>query len=145
MSSDLRHELQAIYDEHRKLTPSLVVDLARNPAHPLHDRFEWNDKVAGEKYRLDQARQLIRTLRVVYKEATEDEPARSTRAFHSIYADNGRTYRPVEEVVQDPMARELLLREMARDWKSMKRRYGHMVEFIALVQAEAESPEAQAS
>lgn len=47
------------------VTPEEIVEVARNPKHPLHDAFEWDDSIAAEKWRLDQARVLIRTVQVV--------------------------------------------------------------------------------
>jgi hypothetical protein len=44
------------------LQPFDVVEAARDPGSPLHDSFEWNDSVAAERYRLEQARRLIRTV-----------------------------------------------------------------------------------
>lgn len=46
-----------------RLTPQAVVDDARDPASPLHERFEWDDSTAAHQYRLSQARELIRTVR----------------------------------------------------------------------------------
>jgi len=48
-----------------RLTPDLVVEDAQNPDSPLHELFEWNDGVAGHKYRIEQARQVITSVRVV--------------------------------------------------------------------------------
>jgi len=61
----------AIIDLERKgrLTASKVVDAARNPASPLHACFEWDDDVAAEGYRLEQARRLIRGVKVVVTES----------------------------------------------------------------------------
>ena len=44
-----------------KITPDAVVDSARNPHSPLHPCFEWDDSIAGDLYRLGQARELIRS------------------------------------------------------------------------------------
>ena len=52
------------------LTPSAVVESARDEGSPLHDKFEWDDGVAAEAWRLEQARRLIRTVKVVV-ETTE--------------------------------------------------------------------------
>lgn len=46
------------------LTPPIVVEEARAKDHPLHDYFEWRDGIAAEKYREDQARALIRSVRI---------------------------------------------------------------------------------
>lgn len=59
--------LQGIYDANGILTSKLVVDEARDPKNPLHDRFEWDDGIAGEAFRMDQARTLIRSFRVVVR------------------------------------------------------------------------------
>lgn len=46
------------------VTPRIVVDLARDENHPLHGEFEWRDGVAAEKFREEQARELIRGARL---------------------------------------------------------------------------------
>lgn len=139
--SDLRSQLQQIYDAHQRLTPQIVVDEARDEGHPLHDRFEWNDKAAAEAHRLDQARRLIRSVRVVYREADEKEAARTVRAYHAIRDDEGTSYRPVEEVVENPFLTELLKRDMQREWKQLLRRFGQFEEFVSMIRADLGSKE----
>lgn len=131
----LREELQAIYESHGKLTPSLVVDQARDKSHPLHTRFEWDDKVAGEAYRRGQAHELIRSVRVVYREATETEAARSVRAFHAVRSEGPQNYvyEPLERVTDDPLLTRIVLRDMEREWKQLMRRYGQFKEFAEMV------------
>lgn len=51
-----------------RLTPRAVVEAARDPNSPMHACFEWDDSVAGDKWRIEQARRLIRTVRIVYEE-----------------------------------------------------------------------------
>ena len=48
-----------------KLTPDLVVQDAEQSDSPLHELFEWDDGIAGHKYRIEQARQVITSVRVV--------------------------------------------------------------------------------
>jgi len=134
----LRDQLQAVLDQNGRLTPTLVVDAARPENHPLHNRFEWNDKIAGEAYRLEQARRLIRSVRVVYREADENEAARTVRAYHAVRDEQGNAYRPVEEIQESPLLTKLLLQDMEREWRQLKRRYGHFEEFIALVRGDLE-------
>lgn len=59
----IREELEKLGTEAR-LTPETVVEAARDPRSPLHDRFQWDDSLAGEAYRLQQARALIKQVRV---------------------------------------------------------------------------------
>lgn len=132
----LRDQLQSVYDQNGRLTPALIVDTARPEDHPLHNRFEWNDKAAGEAYRLEQARRLIRSVRVVYREADEKEAARTVRAFHSIRDEQGTAYQPVEEITESPLLTKLLLQDMEREWKQLMRRYGHFEEFLQMVRSD---------
>ena len=48
------------------ITASGVVALARKKSSAMHDYFEWDDSIAGEKYRESQARTLIKMLKVSY-------------------------------------------------------------------------------
>ena len=67
-------ELDRIARERGGLVPAVIVDEARPEDAPLHDAFLWDDEAAGERYRQWQARDMIRSIRVVYAEAEESEP-----------------------------------------------------------------------
>jgi hypothetical protein len=56
-----------------QLTPRNFVRLATPPDHPLHAALEWDDAVAGQRYRENQARNLIRSISVV---TSNDKPRR---------------------------------------------------------------------
>lgn len=133
MTSTLLDELQAIYDEHDQLTPVLVLDVARAPEHPLHDRFEWDDQIAGEAWRRDQAHQLIRSVRVTYRTGDEHQDEHSVRAFHSVRNEDGYGYHPAQRVVADPFTARLVLADMEREWRALKRRYDEFEQFWRLV------------
>jgi hypothetical protein len=132
--SDLRSQLEAIYLHRGKLTPEMVVDTARPKKHPLHARFEWDDKIAGEAHRRQQAHDLITSVKVVF---ACGEKAEKVRAFHAVRGtEEEYVYMPAEKIAADPMLREVLLRDMEREWKQMHSRYGHFQEFVELVTAD---------
>lgn len=136
---NLRDELQTIYDQHGKLTPTLVVATARDEAHPLHARFTWDDSVAGERWRREEARLMIRSLKVVYKPADGRKPERATRAFHAIPIpdDSGeQDFYSAEDVAADPVMTAVLLAEMEREWRAFKARWSHFSEFAAMIAQE---------
>lgn len=58
----IQDRLRQINDERGDMTPALVVEDARDPDSPLHDQFDWSDTAAACKWRLHQARCLIRTV-----------------------------------------------------------------------------------
>jgi hypothetical protein len=67
--------LQEIEATRGKVSAEYVVEAARDPDHPWHDRIDWDDTSAGQHWRLMQARALIRSVR--YERRTE------TRVLHS--------------------------------------------------------------
>lgn len=136
MSGSLRDILQALYTQNGELTPASVVAVARDEAHPLHSRFEWDDAVAGEEWRYQQAADLIRSVKIVYREATESEAARSVRAFQAVRTPRGNSYKPVDEIAGDPIARQIVIADMEREWKALYRRYAQFQEFVAMIQAD---------
>lgn len=135
--SDLRAEFQRIYEEHSQLTPQLVVDEWRPPSHPQHERLEWNNKIAGEAYRRIQAHELIRSVKLVYAEADETAPEKSIRQWHAVRSESpgngGYIYEPADRVATNPLLRAIVLRDMERDWNSLKARYSAFEEFVELV------------
>lgn len=132
----LKDQFQTIYDEHGKLTPEIVVNVARRPEHPLHSHFDWDDDTAAESWRREQARQLIRSVRITYKPATDRSDALTVRAFHSVRSEDGYAYRPTDEVLADPFTTKILLADMRRDWEALKRRYERFAEFAEMVRSD---------
>jgi hypothetical protein len=127
-ANNLRDVLMAIRAKRGALTAEIVVDEASDPTHPLHHRFTWDDSEAARKWRLHEAGNL---LRVRYKADAGDDRA-DLRAFWVARDAKGQptaVYEPIEEIIQDPFQRELMLRAMRRDWQSFKKRYQHMQEF----------------
>ena len=71
----IREALDKLYVKHGTLTPDLVVRAARAESSPLHQCFEWDDSAAAQAWREEQARTLIRSIRV---EITTDTVTIST-------------------------------------------------------------------
>lgn len=136
MTSALRDQLQTIYDQLGELTPKIVVDEARPADHPLHGRFEWADDVAAERWRQQQAHELIRSVRIVYREPEAGQPERTVRAFHAVRSERGFTYEPAQKVADDPFKRRLVLADMEREWRALYRRYREFAEFTDMVRAD---------
>jgi len=111
------HEaLTAIRDKHAEgnLVPLDVVDAARPKKAPLHPAFEWDNSVAAEQYRVHQARNLIRSVRIVVDES--DAP--TTPAFVHVEVNN---YQPIEAVISRPDLFELALAELHRKFSAAER------------------------
>lgn len=126
--------LRDLYDRNGQLTPALVVTEAEAETHPLHAFFTWDDAQAGHKHRLNEARQLIRTVKVRFVDANDNEhDIRVWHASHSTGDSERQGYVPDEEVRASPVARTILLSTMEREWRSLRRRYQHIQEFWTMV------------
>lgn len=133
--SDLREQLLAVRDQHGQLTPALVVDAARPKNHPLHNRFEWNNSAAAERWRRHQAHQLIRVARVPLSYAEHPTGPSHIRAFVAVPRGNDPQpdYQPVEQALADPFTQRLVMQAMERDIAALQRKYGHLAEFAAAI------------
>ena len=58
-------ELKKLFEKHGDVTGDLVLNTARDPRHPLHLFFDWDDTIAGEKWRQAQALQLIIASKII--------------------------------------------------------------------------------
>ena len=85
-------ELARIYVEKGKLTAPLVVDESRPEEAPLHPAFEWDDAIAAERHREHQARNIIRSVKVI----TKDKPSEQVY----VHVSSAQSYKPVAEVVK---------------------------------------------
>ena len=70
-------------------TPKELVDRARDPDCPLHEIFEWDDRVAAGKYRTEEARHITRSVEIVVRlDSKTGKPAETMRGWHSIQVDS---------------------------------------------------------
>lgn len=137
MTTALVDHLQRIYDERGTLTPDLVVSEASAEDHPLHNRFEWDNAVAGPKYREGQASELIRSVQIVFAE-DENGMERKVRAFHSVNRVDGPSYVPIAEVRTDEFMSKLVLLAAHREWKAFYRKYSNLTDFMQGIREQIE-------
>jgi len=107
------------------LMPELVVDEARNKNNPLHEDFDWNDKSAGQSWRIEQARSLIRKVTVI----VEQSENKSVRMFVSLESDRkSGGYRHINDVVSDELRLAELLATAKKELAAFEKRYKNIVE-----------------
>lgn len=105
-----------------RVTPEIIVEDARDESSPFHDAFEWDDSEAAEKFRLSQARTLLRsyTIRV----DTEDGPTVKVPAFVRDPTRESQEQGYVSTLVlrtEDENKREVMRREVERLLKDLER------------------------
>lgn len=111
------------------LIPAAVVDAARNPKSALHPHFEWADSVAAHKYRLDQARSMIRCIHIT----SDQTESGVTRAYLSVRDDGGVSYRSIGEVLTSADLQSKVLAAAERDLLAFESRYRNLEEVCTLL------------
>jgi hypothetical protein len=123
-------ELEQLRERDGVVDPREVVEYAKNPQTALHSFFEWDNSVAAEKYRVQQARELIRAIVTVVDPG--DTPI-VTRAYVRLSTDGQQAgYRLATDVLSDPEQREVYVRDAMREFAILRKRYQHIVELAAL-------------
>lgn len=115
-----------------KLETKAVVSAATSPKHVLHKHFEWDDKVAADRYRQETAREMIQVIRVVEDTKPQSEQ-RERRAYLSIGEKDGRSYRTVEEVIGSKDLQLKVLQQAERDLEAWQFRYAELQEICDIV------------
>ena len=112
--------------------PSALVDEARPKESALHGLFQWDDYTAAEAYRREQARHVVRELRVV----SDDASSEPLQAFvHVIRVDGQRCvegYRLTQMVVRDAGEYRQVLDEALAGLRAWQKRYGHLSELAKI-------------
>jgi hypothetical protein len=91
---------QILTKNNGEISASELVDAARPVDSPAHAGFEWDDAIAGEEHRRNQARQWMRKLKVVH--VVQQAPVkvalpRATRLVHvpTVGGQGEGKYRPL--------------------------------------------------
>ena len=110
------------------ISPAAVVALAANPATALHSLFTWDDTLAAQRWREDQASQYLRAV-VTLLPGTGGAPV-PVRAFVSLSVDRGpeHVYRAIEQVLDDGTRRSVLLADATRELIALKKKYATLSE-----------------
>lgn len=77
--------LADIENRHGVIDPHTVVDESRPEDAPLHPVFEWCDEIAAEKWRVEQARRVVRSVEIIAEE--RDSPTQI--AYVNIQSQDG--------------------------------------------------------
>lgn len=125
--------IEVIREQRGLVTPGLVVDDARKKSSPLHPCFDWDDHVAGEKWRIEQARDLLGSLVVVVENDPKAEPV---RAFIAIGERNEpNDFMALDTVMGNAELRARALKNALDDFRLLRQRYNRLSELAQVWEA----------
>ena len=123
-------ELEKINVKYGIIEPQVVIKEAKPKKSTLHSCFEWDDSIAAEKYREDQARYIIRAIDVtIIENYNTSEPI---KAFVHLKELNESGYRQTTDVMGDKRLRELLLKQAFEELQYWSKRYTNFIEFAQI-------------
>jgi len=122
--------MDRLAEENRLNAPDLVNE-SRPENAPLHPEFEWDDSVAAEKWREEQASALIRHL-VVRIEANDQEYP--TRQYFMVQKELN-TYEPIQVILRDEDKTAMLLEQAKRELQAFKAKYAGLKELADVIKA----------
>lgn len=134
MKKEVLNELERIRQENGGLLqPQVVVNEAQNPESPLHPYFDWDDSEAACKWRLEQARRLIRVaVTIIHPDQTEP-----IRTYVSLLDDRMTRagYRSTVEVLNDKERRDAMLQQALRELAAFRKKYAVLSELAEVFAA----------
>ncbi len=132
-AQDAGEEVERISKENNGANPTIIVSESRPEEAILHECFEWNDKVAAEKHREQQARILVGNLVTVKIVQQEEEPV---RAFVNVVTkDSGKQYVTIDTAIAKEEYRQQLLEQAMRDANVFREKYKYIQELSKIIQS----------
>ena len=124
-------DAQKVADEigDNRISPQELLEKARDVNSELHKCFEWNDSIAAEKYRLQQARGVL--VNLVYK--TEKKDAEPIRYLQITTQKN--VYQPTKMFLVQEDEYQNLLKRAKSELESFKKRYHTLSELQEVFEA----------
>ena len=120
-ANKVAREIAAIGDN---VTPEQIVEKAKRKNTELHKCFEWDDKIAAEKWRIQTARLIV--CQLVVKDENRDPSKPEVRIF--VNNDKKEGYKKLEIVLKNPDEYQKLLETAYEELRRFKAKYSMLTE-----------------
>lgn len=116
---------QQLEEGGEEITPKHLVDAARSAKSPGHKLFEWDDSVAGEAYRLQQATGHLRMVQIEIVNHGNKQPI---RACFPVYQSDGadgakRSHVSYDRIKDTPDLARQVIERGANELRQWQKRY----------------------
>ena len=126
-ADDAMTELERIRGKYGILLPEDIIEESKDTDSVLHGVFTWDNEVAAIEWRKEQARCLIRNIRVV---VTNKEVKTVVRAYVNVRSSPGefRSYQPTMEIINNDEAYKDLLEQAKGEMNDFVSKYAQIEE-----------------
>lgn len=118
-----------------EVTKEAFLEASRPEDSPTHNCFEWDDSVAAEKFRLNQAYHVILDLEVT---VAEDTSGSRTPAYVNVIkktTSESAKYKSIDIAMSDDEMRMNVIRNALSEFEKTKVKYSHLVELTSIFTA----------
>lgn len=121
-------EILEICDDVGSASPRAILEKARDESTELYKCFTWDDGVAAEKWRTQEARLVVRQLVIKEVEVPKDRP--EVRLLYK--TDNESGYKPTHIIVKQEDEYKALLKRAYAELRAFKAKYSMLEELQEL-------------
>ena len=129
VKAQIAGEVCASLAEEGRLTAEELVEESRPEDAPLHAEFEWNDSIAAEEYRKQQARVVIASVIEVIEPGVVP-----TRAFFNIVQKEAN-YESIRAIITDEDKKKALFAKALAELRAFEVKYSTLLELEAVFKA----------
>ncbi len=115
------------------LEPGHIVEAAKDETSPMHAHFTWEDAIAAEAYREDQARELVRSLTIDVSRSNLE--AKPVRAFVNVETGGERGYVPTFVAMSSADLRRQVVAEAFAQLEAWRSRHAELTELARIFAA----------
>lgn len=120
-------EIMEICEELESATPQQILEKARDSNTELHKCFTWDDTEADEKWRISEARAVVRNLKIIEQKPDKQTEPTTIRVFYK--TDNESGYKPTKLILKKPDEYKSLVERCRSELLAIKQKFNSISEY----------------
>lgn len=128
-------ELENIQRKRGVLTPEILLAESTPKKAKLHNCFEWDDSIAAQKHRLEQAGYILRAIEVVFEKSPGSKTV-EIRAFQNVDTEDGESvYVTYNQALKNEFYLEQIKEKAMSEIRVWKAKYKAIKDFEQIIKA----------
>lgn len=120
-------EIMEICEELESATPQQILEKARDSNTELHKCFTWDNTEAAEKWRISEARTVVRNLKIIEQKSDKQPEPTTIRVFYK--TDNESGYKPTKLILKKPDEYKALVERCRSELLAIKQKFNSISEY----------------
>ena len=104
-----------------------ILEKARDGNTELHKCFTWDDTEAAEKWRISEARSVVRNLKIVEVKPDKEPEPTTIRVFYKTDSSSG--YKPTKLILKKPDEYKALVERCRSELLAVKQKFQNVSEY----------------